>query len=117
MVLPSSIALLGPLIPPLESTLGPSLRPGIDFTGGTAMTIEFAERVSTERVREQVESVGHTGSIVQSMGGNSFFIRLGELEGEILDSQGAIVDPGGRRQLEDAHGNLSYLRELSKVAA
>ena len=107
MVIPSLVVLIGPLVPPLESSLGSSLRPGIDFTGGTAMTVEFADAVSTDRVRTQVESVAHEGSIVQSMGGNSFFIRLGELLGEVLDSEGNVVDPGGRRQLEDALGALS----------
>ncbi len=107
MVIPSLVALIGPLVPGLGSSLGSSLRPGIDFTGGTAMTVQFDDAVSTERVRLQVQSVGHEGSIVQSMGGNSFFIRLGELRVEVLDSEGNVIDSGGRRQLEDALGTLS----------
>nr|ABZ09345.1 putative export membrane protein [uncultured marine microorganism HF4000_APKG7H23] len=107
LVVPSLGALLGPMLPFVGSDLGSTLRPGIEFTGGSAMTVEFADPVSSLVVREQLSAIGHEGAIVQATGGNSFFIRLGELEQEELDGEGNVVNPGGRQEVEEALGELS----------
>ncbi len=91
LVTPAAVALLVP----------PTFKAGIDFTGGTAMTIEFTRRVSTQDVRDTVDSLGHEDAIVQSTGGNGFFIRVGELP------------EGGREELESALGDLSPLNVTS----
>ena len=99
LVLPSMVALFWP----------PSLRPGIEFTGGAALTVEFESQHSSQAVRDRVEAAGHEGAVVQSLGGGSFFIRVGELEEEVLDNQGNVLTPGGRQGLETALGELGAL--------
>ncbi len=91
LVAPAAVSLMVP----------PTLKAGIDFTGGTAMTIEFAGPVATQDVRDTVDSLGHEDAIVQSTGGNGFFIRVGELP------------KGGREELEGALGDLSPLNVTS----
>ena len=107
LVVPALGALLGPVLPFVGSDLGSTLRPGIEFTGGSAMTVEFADPVSSLAVRGQLRAIGHEGAIVQASGDNSFFIRLGELEQEELDEEGNVVNPGGRQEVEEALGELS----------
>ena len=49
----------------------------LDFTGGTATEIEFAQPVDVEQVRERLEAAGYTGAVVQTFGaGNDIVIRL-----------------------------------------
>ncbi|WP_290888001.1 protein translocase subunit SecF [Arenimonas sp.] len=49
----------------------------LDFTGGTATEIEFAEPVDVEQVRQRLETAGYTGAVVQTFGaGNDIVIRL-----------------------------------------
>lgn len=49
----------------------------LDFTGGTATEIEFAEPVDVEQVRQRLEAAGYTGAVVQTFGaGNDIVIRL-----------------------------------------
>ena len=103
LVLPAIFSLIVP----------PTLRAGIDFTGGTALTIEFDADVATEPVRDALLSLGHAQSIVQSLSGNSYFIRLGELEPPVTDSQGNVITPGGRQRLEEALGALAAVEVLS----
>ena len=87
VLLPATFSLLIP----------PTLRAGIDFTGGVAITVAFEEGVVTADVRDRVIALGHAEAIVQSLGGNAFFIRVGELP------------EGGRQELENALRTLSPL--------
>ena len=108
LVIPSIVALMVP----------PALRPGIEFTGGAAMTVEFADPVTSDQVRLRVEDLGHEGAVVQSLGDNNFFIRVGVLEPEDPDSQGNVVVPGSRQELEAALGELSPIdvRQFDSVS-
>jgi preprotein translocase subunit SecF len=119
MVVPSLALMLSPLLPVIGKDLGPSLRSGIEFTGGTALTVEFADKVSTQAVRGQLESIGHESGTVQSTGDNSFFIRLSELEEEVLDDEGKVLVPGGRQRVEDALNALSpmEIRSFDAISA
>ena len=51
------------------------LNAGLDFTGGSSMTLEFAEAVQQEDVRAELTSLGHPEAVIQSTGDNSYFIR------------------------------------------
>lgn len=97
------LASLGTLIAP------PSLRPGIDFTGGTAITVQFSESHKTEDVRGILLGLGHDNASIQAMDGNSFFIRIGELAQDSVDAGGNVTTAvrGGRSELENALGSLS----------
>jgi preprotein translocase subunit SecF len=99
LVLPAMVALFWP----------PSLRPGIEFTGGAALTVEFESQHSSQAVLDRVEAAGHEGTVVQSLGDGNFFIRVGVLEEEVLDNQGNVLTPGGRQELETALGKLGVM--------
>ena len=106
-LLPAFALLVLPLIPVVSDSWGPSLRAGIDFTGGTAMSVEFADPVDTVEIRNALLLADQPSAVVQSTGGNSFFIRMGELEQEVVDEAGMVVRPGERVQIEEALGALS----------
>ena len=64
--------------------LAPGLNPGIDFTGGSSMTLRFSEEsnIEQEQVRDQLIDLNYPEATVQNLGENSFFIRTKELNEE-----------------------------------
>jgi SecD/SecF fusion protein len=66
----------------LSLIIPPSLKPGIEFSSGTEITVQFAdEAVSQNDVRDAMSELGHEEARVQRTSGGSFIIRLDELEG------------------------------------
>ena len=61
------------------------LRPGIDFTGGTSMTLRFTPQVEQEQLRQEFTNLGHPEAIVQKSGGD-FLIRLKEISPQERES-------------------------------
>ncbi len=55
--------------------LGAPLRPGIDFTGGTAMMLHFSPQVEQHHLRQELANLGHPEAIIQRSG-EDFLIRL-----------------------------------------
>ncbi|MCK4354478.1 MAG: protein translocase subunit SecF [Dehalococcoidia bacterium] len=51
------------------------LQPGIDFTGGTSMTLHFTPQVRQDQLRRELTNLGHPEVIVQKSG-EDFLIRL-----------------------------------------
>ena len=86
----------------------PALKPGIDFSGGAALTVDFAEPVTGAQVSAALDRIGHPEAIVQGGGNNRFFIRLGSLELDELDDEGNVVVPRDetlvRQALDDLGG-------------
>jgi preprotein translocase subunit SecF len=70
MVLPGFISLLLP----------GGLRPGIDFTSGTIMTIRFEQPAAQGEVRQAFADIGHPEAIVQGSGDNTYIVRTFPLE-------------------------------------
>ena len=68
--------------------LAPGLNPGIDFTGGSSMTLRFSEEsnIEQEQVRDQLIDLNYPEATVQNLGENSFFIRTKELNEEAKDA-------------------------------
>lgn len=68
--------------------LAPGLRPGIDFTGGSSMTLRFSDEsnINQQEVRDQLTNLGYQEATVQNLGENSFFIRTKELNEEDKDN-------------------------------
>ena len=66
----------------------PGLKPGIDFTGGSSMTLQFPEGSSLDQqdLRDVLAKDGYTESTVQNMGSDSFFVRTKELDEEAKDN-------------------------------
>ena len=70
MILPGVIFLI----------IAPGLRPGIDFTGGSSLSLQFTEPVEQQELREALVSIGIDGATVQRLGDDSYFIRTKELD-------------------------------------
>ena len=77
----------------------PGLRLGIDFTGGSSLTLEFATAVDQQVLRENITRLGHPDAIVQKMADDTFFIRTKELQAsakdELVDGLAASLSPDG----------------------
>ncbi len=65
------------LAPPISG-----LKAGLDFTGGSSVTLVFSESVDQEEVRTVMTDLGHPDAIVQGLGDNTYFIRTKELSTE-----------------------------------
>lgn len=69
--------------------IAPGLKPGIDFTGGSSITMEFRDPVEQERLRQTLIGAGQPDAIVQKSGESSFLVRTKELDEEAKD---ALID-------------------------
>ena len=85
----------------------PTLKPGIDFSGGAAVTVSFAEEVTNDQLHAAMESIDHGEAIIQRAADDSLFLRLGELELDVRDNDGVLVEARGEalvRQTLEALG-------------
>ena len=78
------------------------LRPGIDFTSGSTMTLSFEETVDQGDLREALAELGQSDAVIQyTTGEGNFFIRVKE------------IGEGGKEQivdgLEERFGPLTVL--------
>ena len=62
------------LVPPIDG-----LKAGIDFTGGSSLTLLFSENIDQDNLRTVMADLGHPDAIVQGLGDNIFFVRTKEL--------------------------------------
>ena len=60
--------------------IAPGLKPGIDFTGGSTLTVELEDEARQEDLRDLMVDFGETDAVVQNFGDNTFFIRTKELD-------------------------------------
>ena len=60
----------------------PGLKPGIDFTGGSTLTLSFSAPVEQEDLRLSLADRGQPDSIVQRMDDSVYFVRTKELQEE-----------------------------------
>ena len=88
--------LLSMIAPPGWASGGSGLKPGIDFSSGSVLTVAFVEPASPDAVRSVLSSAGHPQALVQSVGENSILIRTRVLE----EASGSVVSE--RQRLEDA---------------
>lgn len=57
------------------------LRAGVEFSSGSALTVDFVEEVTQEDLEEELENLGYSGAIVQEfMQGGGYLLRLPRLE-------------------------------------
>lgn len=79
--------------------IAPGLKPGIDFTGGSSLTLQFTDPVQQADLRSELAALGYPDAIVQNLGENTFFIRTKELDeaqrNSIVDGLKARLSPGG----------------------
>ncbi|HUR20401.1 MAG TPA: protein translocase subunit SecF [Vicinamibacterales bacterium] len=97
------------IIPGLISLVLPGgLRPGIDFTSGTILTVRFTQPVDQPSVRNAFSELGHTEAIVQAAGDNTFIIRTRPFT---QVAAGASTDTKSERQVVE-EGLRSRLGEF-----
>ena len=79
--------------------INPGLRTGIDFTGGSTMTLGFSNPVNQQALRQQLAAQGELDSTVQNLGDNTYFVRTRELSEDdkdgIVDALEANLSPDG----------------------
>ena len=52
------------------------LNPGLEFTGGASMTLEFEKDVDQGELRDSLSGLGYTDTVIQKVEDNSYFIRI-----------------------------------------
>jgi preprotein translocase subunit SecF len=58
------------------------LKPGIEFTSGSLLTVRFDEAVALNELRAELSSLGYASAVVQSTGRGDFQVRTGTLTDE-----------------------------------
>jgi preprotein translocase subunit SecF len=102
------------LIPGIISLLLPGgLRLGIDFTGGTIITMQFDQPVDQGALRSAFGALGHDEAIVQATSGdNTYVVRTATLQQPQTDASGSTT-PSEQQQIQDAltqqFGNVQFL--------
>ena len=83
--------------------ISPGLKPGIDFTGGSTLTLEFAADVQQTDLRERLAAEGHPDATIQRLGDRTYFIRLKTLaddsKSDLVDALEAALSPDGASEL------------------
>lgn len=62
--------------------LGTPLRLGVDFVGGTSLTLHFDPAVQQSQLREEIAKLGYDKVAIQSSGEGSFIIHMKELSSD-----------------------------------
>ncbi len=62
--------------------IAPGLNPGIDFTGGSTLTLDFFDPVDQADIRREVAAQGQVDATIQRMEEQTYFIRTKELTEE-----------------------------------
>jgi preprotein translocase subunit SecF len=79
--------------------IAPGLKPGIDFTGGSTLTVELEDDARQEDLRDLMVDFGETDAVVQNFGDNTFFIRTKEMEegrkNALLELMESRLSPNG----------------------
>jgi preprotein translocase subunit SecF len=78
VILPGLISLMIP----------PALKPGIDFTSGSALDVTFTRSVSETDIRNVLTRLGHSEAVIQKTGGRAVFIRTEVLEQDVVLEDG-----------------------------
>jgi preprotein translocase subunit SecF len=67
-------------LPPGWATLESGLKPGIEFTSGSVLTVTFERPVTVEEVRLRMDALGHPEALIQKSGSSTVIIRTKQLE-------------------------------------
>ena len=93
------------LVPGIISLALPGgLNPGIDFTSGTIMTIQFDNPVDAGQLRDSFNSLGHPEAVIQQSGETTFVVRTRPLV-QPTQTQAGDVGTSERTQIEQTLTN------------
>ena len=100
------------IVPGIISLAVFGLKPGVDFSSGTAMTLSFDKGVELSQLRQELTNLGYDRAVVQPAGEEEFFIRLPEISAE----ENTRLKEGLETGL-DAKLTISSLYSVSPVVA
>ena len=84
------------IIPTVGFALAGGFKPGIDFTGGSELTLHFAQPVARAEVEKAVAAQGIVDPAAQIAGNNTVFVRLPQQSkgGNVTSAQAASIVSG-----------------------
>lgn len=100
------------IIPGIISLAVFGLKPGVDFSSGTAMTLHFDKAVELSQLRQELTDLGYDRAVVQPAGEGEFFIRLPEISAEETTKLKGSLETG-----LDTTITVSSLYSVSPVVA
>ena len=74
------------IVPGVVFLVGTGLNPGLDFTGGSSMMLEFAAPVKQDALRLELTRNDQPDATVQKLDDKTFFVRTTELQEEAKDA-------------------------------
>lgn len=74
------------LIASIASLAAFGLKPGIDFSGGTSLTLEFNSTVQQSQLRQAMASLGYSEATIQNAGPGSFTVLVREISAQERDT-------------------------------
>ncbi|MDO8490896.1 MAG: protein translocase subunit SecF [Dehalococcoidia bacterium] len=91
------------LVPGIISLFAFGLKPSIEFSSGSTMTVQFDNAVNLTDLRSEMAALGHGDAVVQSVGqsGKEYLLRTRTLEPEQKDAQGNVI-PSEKEAIEEA---------------
>ena len=103
----------------VSMAIPPGFRIGVEFTGGSALSVTFTEPVEQEQLRSKLSSLDHPEAVIQRLDDNMFLIRTETLEEVSVDAAGNVVGVSERNQIEQGLSELAALQtvEVSEVSA
>lgn len=98
----------------------PRLPFGLEFTSGSALTVDFLDEVDTDEVRSRIEAIpGFEESVIQRTGENSFFIRTGFVERSLtedLEGRFGVVEITGYEGATAIATTVTFLNPVPERA-
>ena len=89
------------------------VRPGIDFTSGTLMTLRFADQVEPEALRRSLAQFGHDEAIVQRADDGTYLVRTRPLRQVTDESVDGAASSERTLLLDHLRGSLGEVEILS----
>jgi len=79
------------------------LKPGIDFSGGTSLTLEFSSPVEQNQLRQEMANLGYSEATIQKTGPDSFLVHLREISSQERDTlqNNLEIDLGTQLKITD----------------
>jgi preprotein translocase subunit SecF len=101
------------IVPGVISMILPGgLHPGIDFTSGTIITLQFQQDVASQSLRDAFADLGHPEATVQALGPNTYEVRtkpLQEIQGGTPDQDQTAERSVITNELEQRFGPSTIL--------
>ena len=106
------------LVGVVSMSISPRFKVGIDFEGGSALSLTFTEEVDEDRLRSAMSDLGHGQAVVQRVGDTGVLIRTRDLNEPGTNDGGSQRDAIEER-LTQEFGTIetSELSAVSEVVA